>query len=76
MVKFWKDVLSNYQSNVTKSFKINIGQAMNDLTVHDRVPVAIPTIVQKFMKDKLVQQSSLDTFYEETKVAETTEDTP
>ena len=63
IVKFWKEMLSSYQSKVTKSFKINLGQAMNDLTVHDRVPVAIPTVVVRFMKDKLVLSCNLDEFY-------------
>jgi hypothetical protein len=33
------------------------------LTVHDRVPVAIPTVVVRFMKDKLVLSCNLDEFY-------------
>lgn len=47
LLQFWSDVIHQYQVNVSKSFTINLAQLTKDFTLHERVPVALPSVIRQ-----------------------------
>lgn len=43
---FWRDVMANYQATVSKSFSFNKAQLVKDLTLFDRIPVALDKVIE------------------------------
>ena len=49
IVNFWKDILPAYQEQVQCSFVLDTKRAVEDFTLHDRVPMALETVVEHCM---------------------------
>ena len=43
-----------------KSFRLKLSQVVKDLTLHGRVPVAIPAIIQHEMRSSLISRGELE----------------
>ena len=60
LAQFWRQVLMSYQQQVAKSFRLRLSQVMKDLTLQQRLPVAIPALIQQQMKTMLVQRAEFE----------------
>ena len=59
LIEFWKETIHSYQKNVTKSFTLDTGKMIRDLTIFDRVPIAIKNVLQYEMKDQMVRKEDI-----------------
>lgn len=52
-------MVHSYQKNVTKSFTLDTGKMIRDLTIFDRVPIAIKNVLQYEMADQMVRKEDI-----------------